>query len=111
MKSPTRTGLSTATAQDAAKKPEAKKETKERKKPRGRLPNYYGEVVNEEQRTKIYEIQATYREKMEELRKQLAALKKEQDEKVNAVLTPEQRSTLPAARYYNVSVSDICMQY
>jgi hypothetical protein len=57
---------------------------------RGRLPNYYGQVVNEKQRQAIYKIQAESAPKIAELRAQLQALIKQRDEKIAAVLTPEQ---------------------
>ena len=72
-------------------KPAAKKAAaKKAKKPRGRLPAYYGEVVNEKQRETIYKIQAEYKSKIDALKAELAALMKERNKKVAAVLTPEQ---------------------
>ncbi len=61
---------------------------------RGRLPAYYGRVVDEKQREKIYAIQREYAPKIEDLKAQLAALTAERDEKVDAVLTPEQLETV-----------------
>jgi len=57
---------------------------------RGRLPNYYRFVVDEKQREAIYKIQEEYAAKIDALKAQLAALTKERDAKVAAVLTPEQ---------------------
>ncbi len=57
---------------------------------RGRLPAYYRQVVTEEQRQAIYQIQAEYAPKIAELRAQLEALIAQQDAKVQAVLSPEQ---------------------
>jgi len=72
---------------------------KKRKKPRGRLPNYYGKVgVSEEQREKIYAIQAMYRPKIEALEKQIAELKAKEDAEVEAVLTPEQKKKVEESR-------------
>jgi len=59
---------------------------------RGRLPAYYGRVVDEKQRAAVYEIQKEYAPRIDALKTQLAALTKERDEKVVAVLTPEQRA-------------------
>ncbi|MHC4177839.1 MAG: hypothetical protein ACYSWU_10045, partial [Planctomycetota bacterium] len=73
---------------EAAAKPAAAKKAK---KFRGRLPNYYGQVVDQKQRATIYKIQAEYAPKIAELKAQLEALTKQRDEKVAAVLTPEQR--------------------
>jgi hypothetical protein len=67
---------------------------KEKEKPRGRLPAYYAQLVNQEQRENIYKIQADYAGKIAELQKQLDALIKERDEKIAAVLSPEQRAKL-----------------
>ncbi len=68
-----------------------KKTKKTRRKARGRLPNYYGRVgVSEDQKEKIYAIQATHAEKIAELEKQLKELKAKRDKEVEAVLTPDQ---------------------
>ncbi|HUT14160.1 MAG TPA: hypothetical protein VMY42_26985 [Thermoguttaceae bacterium] len=56
----------------------------------GRLPNYYPSVVDEKQREAIYKIQEEYAARIDALEAQLAALTKERNEKVAAVLTPEQ---------------------
>ncbi len=61
------------------------------KKFRGRLPNFYAQVVDRKQRQTIYAIQKEYSPKIEALRTQLAGVTKERNEKVAAVLTPQQR--------------------
>jgi len=76
-----------AQEQDAPAKTVAAKKAK---KPRGRLPNYYKDVVSQQQREQIYAIQAEYRDKIAALKAQLAAMTKERDEKVAGVLTAEQ---------------------
>jgi len=63
-------------------------------KPRGRLPNYFSGVVTDEQRTKIYAIQSEFDPKIKDLNLKLDALKKERDEKILALLTPEQRKKI-----------------
>jgi hypothetical protein len=69
------------------------------KKPRGRLPNYYNAAgVTNKQRLEIYKIQSTYREKIEELEKQLLELKEKMDEEVEAVLTEEQKKKVEELR-------------
>ena len=78
-----------AVAQDEAPPVKAAAAKKE-KKPRGRLPNYYKSVVSEEQRVKIYEIQAGYRDQIAALKAQIEALVKEQSDKITAVLSAEQ---------------------
>ena len=73
--------------------PEATKPAK-KKESRGQLPAYYGQVVDKQQREKIYAIQGEYAPKIDALKAQLAALIAERDEKVAAVLTPEQLKTV-----------------
>jgi hypothetical protein len=60
------------------------------KKFRGRLPAHFGRVVSQQQRQAIYKIQEEYWPKISALKEQLAALTNERDEKVRALLTPEQ---------------------
>lgn len=71
-----------ASAQD---KPAAKKA-----KSSVRMPMYYGDVVDKTQRETILAILGDYAPKISALKAQLEALTKERDEKVAAVLTPEQ---------------------
>ena len=66
-------------------------------RPKGRLPAYYGQVVTEEQRQKIYEIQEQYSTKINAMEERLRALKNERDEKVAAVLTAEQKKKVEEA--------------
>lgn len=61
-----------------------------RAKAAGRLPNYYAQVVDQNQREAIYKIQQEYEPKLAELRQKLDALTKERDAKIRAVLRPEQ---------------------
>jgi Spy/CpxP family protein refolding chaperone len=77
-------------ADGAAKSPGAK---------RGRhvVPKYYGKIVTEEQREKIYKIQDAYDPKIDALTAQLKALKAERDEKIRGVLTPEQQKQVDEA--------------
>ncbi len=84
-------------AKDDAKPPEAKKKPKP-KEVKGRLPAYYGEVVDQKQRDAIYAIQAEYAPKIDALKAQLDALEKERDEKVAAVLTEEQVKKVEALK-------------
>lgn len=86
------------------KKVDAKKETapkegekKERAKPKGKLPNYYSDVVSGEQREKIYAIQAKFAAEIEKLQEQLKALEAKVDAEVEAVLTPEQKDKVAKA--------------
>lgn len=80
-------------AQDAEKA--TKKVEAVRKKPRGRLPAYYGQVgLSSKQRDDIYAAQAQFNEQIEVLRKQISVLEEKRDADVKAVLTPEQAKTL-----------------
>jgi hypothetical protein len=65
---------------------------------RGRLPAHYAKVVTDEQREKIYGIQAEYAPKITALETQLKALKAERDEKIKAVLTPQQQKQVEEAK-------------
>ena len=62
---------------------------------KGRLPAHYGSVVDDKQRKEIYDIQAEYYNKLENLRKdhasQLKALMADRDEEITDLLTDEQR--------------------
>ena len=81
-----------------AKPTTKKKEQAKVKKGRHRLPHYFRDVVGDEQREKIYKIQDEYRPKIEALRTELKALRKERDEKIEAVLTSEQKRQIDEAR-------------
>lgn len=63
---------------------------------RGMLPMGYRDVVTGEQREQIYAIQKEYRPKMEELMKQMSALRQEMDQKIESILTPEQKEKIKA---------------
>ncbi len=65
---------------------------------RPRLPNFYAQVVTEEQRQKIYDIQRKYFPKIETLRKQLEALVAQRDAEIEAVLTEEQKAKVEQLR-------------
>jgi Spy/CpxP family protein refolding chaperone len=76
----------------------AQKQPVTAKKFRGRLPNYFGQVVDEKQREEIYKIQAEFAPKIKDLRAQLAMLIKERNQKVDGVLTPQQRQKVEQLR-------------
>lgn len=81
------------------KEPQPKQAVVEKaKKPRGRLPSFYRHVVTAEQREQIYAIQAEYRDKIAALRAQLKAITNERNEKIAAVITPEQLKRIKALR-------------
>lgn len=74
-------------AAPAAATPPAKKRTE----PRGRLPAYYGDLVDSKQRDEIYAIQTKHLAEIKKLRQQIAEIEATQEQEVEAVLTPEQR--------------------
>jgi hypothetical protein len=70
---------------------------KETKKLSGRLPAYFADVVSEKQRQRIYQIQASYKPRIESIEQQLKELKKHRDEDIAGVLTPEQKQRVEEA--------------
>jgi hypothetical protein len=79
-------------AASGEKKAGAAKEGKESK---GRLPQYYGQIgLSAEQREKIYAIQAQYRQQIDDLEKQLEAVKAKQEGEIQAVLSADQKQKL-----------------
>jgi hypothetical protein len=82
--------------QDKAKK--ANTTEKAEKARKGTLPAYFADVVSEEQRQKIYSIQAKYADQLKELNEQLEAVRKKQNDDIDAVLTAEQKAKIDAAR-------------
>ena len=69
-----------------------------KKEAKGRLPAYFKNVVTEEQKSKIYDIQSKYAAQIEDLQSQLEALRKKQTEEIDAVLTKEQLDKVTALR-------------
>ena len=63
-----------------------------------RLPRYFGTLVDETQRERILSIRAKHQSKIEDLRKQLAALEKQEMDEIEGVLTPAQRKQLESLR-------------
>ncbi len=76
----------------------AKAEAPARRARAGQLPPYYREVVSDEQRQKIYAIQAEYNAQIAELEAKVAQLRKERDAKIEALLTPEQKKQIEDLR-------------
>ncbi|MHB8973511.1 MAG: hypothetical protein ACYC3X_28035 [Pirellulaceae bacterium] len=64
------------------------------KKPRGRLPAYYGKVVTDKQRAEIYAIQAKFNEEIAKLQEQLTTLSTKRDTEIEKLLTDEQRAEI-----------------
>ena len=63
-----------------------------------RLPAYYSSIVTEGQRREIYRIQERYAEQIAELEARLEALKQEQKDEIDAVLTASQHERLEKVR-------------
>jgi hypothetical protein len=87
------------TADKTKEKKSSPKEAKGKKaKPKGRLPAYFSGVVTDEQRQKVYAIQKDFAAKIDPLRRQVESLTKERDEKIWALLTPEQKQKIDALK-------------
>ncbi len=87
----TATSPATAEAGSASRSAQATASTTKPKEFRGRLPAYFGRVVDEQQRQQIYAIQKEYFEQINALKAKLAALIQEQRERIDGVLSEEQR--------------------
>ena len=89
---------STAMTEEEVTENEATEEKSEKKakskRAVHRLPNYFGQIVTEEQKVEIYKIQDEYAPKVQEYREKLAGVLKERNAKIHAVLTPEQKEKL-----------------
>jgi hypothetical protein len=79
-------------AQEAKKGQEAKKA---QEKVSGRLPPGYGKLgLSDEQRQRIYKVQAAYDAKIEDLEEQLKRLQAEKRKAIDGVLTADQQKML-----------------
>ena len=78
-------------AQEKAAAPQNEAPASPRAQARGRLPNYYRQVVTPDQREKIYAVQSKYVEQIEALEKQIAEIEAKRDAEVLALLSPEQQ--------------------
>ena len=87
-------GAGPAAASQEPKAADAKAKTRKASKPRGRLPNHFAGVVNDEQREKIYTIQREFEPRISQLRRELESLTKARDQKIDEVLTPEQKKKI-----------------
>lgn len=93
-----RGGIQEPSGQDEQSQDESLTAEERLKKYRGRLPNYFGKVINSEQRDQIYAIQAKYNEQIAALEMQIEKLSAERDQQVEAVLTPEQLAEITKMR-------------
>lgn len=88
-------GLAQEAAKPAAAKPAAEKSDQKAEGKKGRLPANYGKLgLTEPQKAKIYGIQGTYDDQLDELQAKIDALKAKRDHEVEAVLTEDQRKIL-----------------
>jgi hypothetical protein len=85
-------------AEEGAAPPATAAKERQARQPAARLPNYYREIVTEEQREKILAIQRQYAAKIDPLRRELEKLTQERNEKIESLLTPEQRKQLAEIR-------------
>lgn len=73
----------------------AEAKTGEKKGGDGRVPAYFAQIgLTKEQRSKVLEVQASYTQKIEALRKQIDDLETKRDADVRGVLTDEQKKKL-----------------
>jgi hypothetical protein len=77
-----------------AKKADPKAKAGAKEKGKGRLPAYYKDVVSEEQRDKIYTIQAKYAKQLEDLQSQLDAARSKLNDEIEGLLTAEQKEKI-----------------
>ena len=77
-----------------AKKADPKAKAGAKEKPKGRLPAYYKDVVTDEQRDKIYAIQAKFEKQLDDLQSQIDAVKAKQNDEIEALLSAEQKEKL-----------------
>jgi len=81
-------------ADDAAQE----KAQEKKAQPTRRLPPYFNKLVNDAQRKQIYELQAAYAPRIDELEAQLQALRGELNTRCENVLSIEQRQQLAVLR-------------
>ncbi len=74
------------------------KTTKAKRHGDDHLPLYYKGVVTDDQKKQIYSIQDEYKPKLNALKEQLKALTAERDAKLDALLTPDQKTKVEAKR-------------
>lgn len=82
----------------AQPKPVAKKAAAAAEKPKGRLPAYYKDIVDDRQKDAIYAIQADFKGKIDAVKEQVEKLEAERDAAVENVLTAAQKTRLKAAK-------------
>lgn len=91
----TRSKSSSSASKSSSSKTSA---AKEEKGISGRLPRYFAAIVDDKQREEIYEIRASFREKVEKLEAELKSLKEDEMKAMEKVLSTTQRRKLTTAR-------------
>ncbi len=93
-------GLFLAPSLNAQRKKSTTRKTATKKaKHSHRLPRYFGKIgISTEQKGNIYKIQEKYHSKIDDLKKQLAALKKKEMSEIETTLSASQKSALKKLR-------------
>ena len=86
--------LLTAVAQQKGDPAKLRQQENQKGEVKGRLPPYYGQIVDAGQRQHIYQIQATFNPQIEALRAEIDALMAKRDAEIRAVLSPAQQQQL-----------------
>lgn len=82
-------------SQDKAKTTAEPAKTEAKKEPKGRLPNNFGKLgLSDEQKDKVYAVQAKYAEEIARLQKQLAEVRAKVKVETEALLTADQKTKL-----------------
>jgi Spy/CpxP family protein refolding chaperone len=87
-------GIAASQETPNASPPAAKVAGAKAEKLTGRVPAYYKTVVTDDQRQQIYKIMAEYTPRLIALKGQLNQLTNEQDKRIEALLTPEQKQKI-----------------
>lgn len=90
-----------AVPETASEKPASEVAPAEKTTPKSivrRLPTYFSLIINKQQRAEVYKIQDEYAKQIETLEAQLKALRKERDDRVMNVLTPDQKKEYEALK-------------
>jgi hypothetical protein len=83
-----------AVAQQEGQPPQVRAKEIKKRDVKGRLPAYYGQIVDAGQRQRIYQIQSTYNRQIDALQAEIDALTAKRDAEIRAVLSPEQQQRL-----------------
>jgi Spy/CpxP family protein refolding chaperone len=91
-------GLTDLSAQEKGKKDDPVKKDEPTGKVKGQLPQGWGKIgLTDEQKQKVYKVQAKYNEQIDKLEAQIKELKEKRDTERYEVLTAEQKKRLKEA--------------